>query len=49
VRTEAIELLKPVRGDGTVRQVLRHLATQDTNQGVRKLSTAVLASTPKID
>lgn len=49
VRTEAVELLKPVRGDGTVRQVLRHLATQDDNQNVRKLSNAVLASTPQID
>lgn len=49
VRTEAIELLKPVRGDGSVRQVLRHLATQDENKSVRKLSNAVLASTPQID
>ncbi len=49
VRSEAIELLKPVRGDGSVRQVLRHLAAQDDNQNVRKLSNAVLASTPQID
>ncbi len=49
VRSEAIELLKPVRGDGSVRQVLRHLATQDENKNVRKLSNAVLASTPQID
>lgn len=49
VRAEAIKLLKPVRGDGSVRQVLRHLATQDENQNVRKLSNTVLASTPQID
>jgi hypothetical protein len=49
VRTEGIELLKPVRGDGSVRQVLRHLATKDDNQNVRKLSNTVLASTPQID
>jgi HEAT repeats/Putative zinc-finger len=49
VRTKAIDLLKPVRGDGAVRQVLHHLATQDENQNIRKLSDAVLASTPKIE
>ena len=49
VRTQAIELLKPVRGDGTVRQALRHLAKQDEDPNVRKLSDAVLVSTPQID
>lgn len=49
VRSTGIDLLKPVRGDGSVRQVLRHLAAQDQSQNVRKLSNAVLASTPQID
>jgi HEAT repeats/Putative zinc-finger len=49
VRTEAIQLLKPVRTDGSVRQVLQHLAAQDQNQNIRTLSRSVLASTPQVD
>jgi hypothetical protein len=49
VRTEAIQLLKPVRTDGSVRQVLQHLAAQDQNQNIRTLSRSVLASAPQVD
>ncbi|HYG99700.1 MAG TPA: HEAT repeat domain-containing protein [Terriglobales bacterium] len=49
VRTGAINLLKPVRADGSVRQVLQHLATEDQNQNIRTLSRSVLASMPQIE
>lgn len=49
VRTGAINLLKPVRADGTVRQVLQHLAADDQNQNIRTLSRSVLASMPQIE
>lgn len=49
VRTGAINLLKPVRADGTVRQVLQHLASDDQNQNIRALSRTVLASMPQIE
>ncbi|HET8667293.1 MAG TPA: HEAT repeat domain-containing protein, partial [Terriglobales bacterium] len=49
VRTEAIQLLKPVRADGSVRQVLEHLASQDENRNIRTLSRTVLASTPQAE
>ena len=49
VRNEAIQLLRPVRADASVRQVLVHLAGQEQNTSIRNLSRAVLASTPQID
>ncbi len=49
VRNEAIQLLRPVRADGSVRQVLEHLAGQDQNVSIRNLARTVLASTPQID
>lgn len=47
VRTEAIQLLKPVRADGSVRQVLEHLATRDENRSIRNMSRTILASMPQ--
>jgi hypothetical protein len=47
VRTEAIQLLKPVRADGSVRQVIEHLATQDENRSIRSMSRTILASMPQ--
>lgn len=49
VRTQAIQLLKPVSADGTVQQVLGHLATQDENRNIRILSRAALASAPQVE
>ncbi|MFB3814446.1 MAG: HEAT repeat domain-containing protein [Terriglobales bacterium] len=49
VRTQAIQLLKPVRADGSVRQVLEHLAQQDQNTSIRNMARAVLVSMPQID
>jgi hypothetical protein len=49
VRTQAIELLKAVRADASVQQVLEHLATQDREIWIRNLSRSILASTPQID
>jgi hypothetical protein len=49
VRTQAIQVLRAVRADGSVRQVLQHLANQDQNTSIRNMSRSVLASTPRID
>jgi hypothetical protein len=49
VRTEAIQMLRSVRADASVREVLQHLAGQDQNLSIRNLSRSVLASTPPID
>ncbi len=49
VRTQAIQLLRAVRADGSVRQVLEHLAGQDQNPSIRNMARSVLASTPQID
>jgi anti-sigma factor RsiW len=49
VRMQAIQALKPARADGSVRQVLQHLASQDQNQDVRRLSRVILASAPRSD
>jgi hypothetical protein len=49
VRNEAIQLLQTVRADGSVRQVLQHLANSDQNNSIRDMSRSVLASTPQID
>jgi hypothetical protein len=49
IRKEAIQMLQPVKADGSVRQVLRHLAASDQNTSIRDMSRSVLASTPPID
>lgn len=49
VRNEAIQMLQTVRADGSVRQVLQHLANSDQNISIRDMSRSVLASTPPID
>jgi hypothetical protein len=49
VRSMAISLLQPVKADGSVRQVLQHLAETDKNQFIRSESRRVLDSLPEID
>ena len=49
VRSSAITLLQPVVADGSVRQVLQHLADTDKNQFIRSESRRVLDSLPEID
>ncbi len=49
VRSMAITLLQPVMADGSVRQVLQHLADTDKNQFIRSESRRVLDSLPEID
>ncbi|MBZ5647801.1 MAG: HEAT repeat domain-containing protein [Acidobacteriia bacterium] len=49
VRSMAISLLQPVKADGSVRQVLKHLADTDKNQFIRSESRRVLDSLPEID
>lgn len=49
VRSMAISLLQPVKADGSVRQVLQHLADTDKNQFIRSESRRVLDSLPEID
>ena len=49
VRTEGIELMKTVRADASVRQILEHLAAQDKDESIRNQSRSILASTPQID
>lgn len=48
VRNQAINLLKQVRADGAVRQVLGHLAQRDQNPYIRSTSRTVLDSVPQI-
>ncbi len=49
VRSTAITLLQPVVADGSVRQVLQHLADTDKNKYIRSESRRVLDSLPEID
>ncbi len=49
VRSMALNLLQPCKADGSVRQVLRHLAETDKNQFIRSESRRVLDSLPEID
>jgi anti-sigma factor RsiW len=48
VRTQAIQLLTPVEADGSVRQVLHTLATDDANPYIRTVSQETLAQAPEI-
>ena len=49
LRTQALQLLSPVRADGSVRAVLQHLADDDRNQYIRSQARTVLAQLPEID
>jgi hypothetical protein len=49
VRTQALNLLGPVTADGSVRNVLEHLAESDKNQYIRSQARTVLAQLPEID
>jgi hypothetical protein len=49
VRNLAIQMVRPVKADSSVRQVLQHLANDDRNQYIRTESRMLLASTPPID
>jgi hypothetical protein len=48
VRTHAINLLKPVESDSSVRQVMRTVSTTDENPYIRTVSTQSLAGTADI-
>jgi hypothetical protein len=49
VRREAVELLRPVRADASVRQVLEYLAHDEQNVELRDLSRSLLATMPHLD
>ena len=48
VRTEAINILMPVEGDTSVRQVLHSVANTDQNPYIRTVSTQILSKEPEI-
>lgn len=48
VRTEAINILMPVEGDTSVRQVLHSVANSDRNPYIRTVSTQILSKEPEI-
>jgi hypothetical protein len=47
VRTEAVNILEPVEGDMSVRQVLHTVANSDQNRQIRTVSRAVLSRVPE--
>jgi len=49
VRTLAIQMVRPVRADSTVRQVLQHLSANDDNSSIRMQARSALASAPQLD
>ena len=49
VRTQAIQWLRSVRADASVRRTLERLSVQDQSPPIRNLSRAVLVSTPTIE
>src|ERR1035438_1902227 len=49
IRTAAINILEPVEGDTSVRQVLHSVANTDRNPYIRTVSRQVLDSVPEID
>ena len=49
VRAEAIHFLGPVRADGSVRRVLRKLASEDRSEFIQQQASRMLASLPEID
>ena len=48
IRTTAINILEPVEGDTSVRQVLSTIATSDQNPQIRTVSREVLSRAPEI-
>ena len=48
VRSQAINLIEPVEGDSSVREVLHTVATQDENPQIRTVSRQVLQQLPEI-
>jgi hypothetical protein len=48
IRTEAVNILEPVEGDMSVRQVLHTVANSDQNPQIRTVSRAVLSRVPEI-
>jgi hypothetical protein len=48
IRTEAVNILEPVEGDMSVRQVLHTVANSDHNPQIRTVSRAVLSRVPEI-
>ena len=48
VRLRAIELLKPVEADSSVRQVLQTVSAEDDNPHIRTVSQKVLAASLQI-
>jgi hypothetical protein len=48
IRTASINLLEPVEGDTSVRQVLHSVANTDQNPHIRNVSRQVLSRVPEI-
>jgi hypothetical protein len=48
VRSQAINLIAPVEGDSSVREVLHTVAAQDDNPQIRTVSRQVLQQLPQI-
>jgi hypothetical protein len=48
IRTEAVNILEPVEGDMSVRQVLHTVANSDHNPQIRTVSREVLSRVPEI-
>ncbi|HTZ89566.1 MAG TPA: HEAT repeat domain-containing protein [Alloacidobacterium sp.] len=48
IRAQAINLIEPVEGDSSVREVLHTVATQDDNPEIRTVSRQVLQQLPQI-
>jgi len=48
IRTAAINILEPVEGDTSVRQVLHSVADTDVNPYIRTVSRQVLSREPEI-
>jgi hypothetical protein len=48
IRTEAVNILEPVEGDMSVRQVLHSVANSDHNPQIRTVSREVLSRVPEI-
>jgi hypothetical protein len=48
IRTESINILEPVEGDTSVRQVLYSVSTSDDSPQIRNVSRQVLSRVPEI-
>jgi hypothetical protein len=48
IRTISINVLEPVEGDSSVRQVLYSVSTSDENPQIRNVSRQVLSRMPEI-